>query len=85
MNTRQQSSPYRPLRRAGDDRMIAGVATGIAEHFNLDPTVVRVGVVALSLLGGAGIPLYLAAWLLIPDENSEGSIADDLLEHLGAR
>jgi len=63
--------------------MLAGVAAGMAEHFDVDPMTVRLGAVALCLFGGAGVPLYIAAWLLIPDQGSDMSIADDLLGHVG--
>jgi len=42
---------------------------------------VRIGLVALTLLGGAGVPLYVAAWLLIPEEGSEVAIAGEILSH----
>ncbi|HUZ21161.1 MAG TPA: PspC domain-containing protein [Acidimicrobiales bacterium] len=69
----------RPLRRSGEDRMLAGVAAGIADWFGVDVTAVRVAFVVLAVLGGAGIPLYLAAWLLIPEEGAELSVAEELL------
>ncbi|MEA2317034.1 MAG: PspC domain [Solirubrobacteraceae bacterium] len=46
--------------------MIAGVCGGIATHLGIDPVIVRVGAIALALAGGAGIPVYVAAWLLTP-------------------
>ena len=67
----------RPLRRSVDRRMVGGVASGLAGHFSLDVNVVRV-VVALSFLSGVGVALYVAAWLLIPEEGSSVSIADAL-------
>jgi phage shock protein PspC (stress-responsive transcriptional regulator) len=68
-----------PLRRSCDDRMVAGVAGGIAQYLDVDPIVVRVGIAALTVLGGAGIPLYAAAWLLIPEQCSNESVAEQLL------
>jgi phage shock protein PspC (stress-responsive transcriptional regulator) len=62
--------------------MLAGVADGLASYFDVDVTLVRIAVVALSLIGGAGVPLYLAAWLLIPEEGSEVAIAADILDHV---
>ena len=56
------------LSRPRDDRMIAGVCSGIARHFNLDPAVVRIAFVASLLLPGPQILIYLVAWLLMPDE-----------------
>lgn len=69
----------RPLCRIREGSMLAGVATGLAEYFDLDVTIVRIGLVALTLLGGAGVPLYVAAWLLIPEEGSEVAIAGEVL------
>ena len=67
------------LHRGGPRRMLAGVAVGLADYFDVDPILVRVGFVALSLLGGLAVPLYLAGWLLIPDEGAELSVAEELL------
>ena len=63
------------LRRSGDDRMLAGVAGGIARYLNADATLVRVIITALALFTGAGAALYLAAWLLIPADGDDQSIA----------
>ena len=63
------------LRRSGEDRMLAGVAGGLARHLDADVTLVRVIIAALVLFTGAGAALYLAAWLLIPADGEEESIA----------
>jgi phage shock protein PspC (stress-responsive transcriptional regulator) len=63
------------LRRSGDDRMLAGVAGGIARYLGADVTLVRVIIAVLVLFTGAGAVLYLAAWLLIPADGEEESIA----------
>jgi phage shock protein C len=60
-----QAGPRR-LHRSREDRMIAGVCGGLAQYFGVDPVVVRIGAVALALAGGAGLPAYLFAWLLVP-------------------
>ena len=67
------------LHRGGRGRMLAGVAAGLADYFDVDPTIVRIGFVALAFLGGLAVPLYLAGWLLIPDEDSDVSVAEELL------
>jgi phage shock protein C len=75
----QKSRPdTRLLRRAVDGRILGGVAAGLGEFFALDVAHVRIALVALSFLGGAGIPLYLAAWLLIPAAGSDIAIAESL-------
>jgi phage shock protein PspC (stress-responsive transcriptional regulator) len=55
--------------------MLAGVCGGLARYFDIHPAVYRVGFVVLTLLGGAGILIYLAAALVMPDEGQEDSIA----------
>ena len=65
--------------------MVAGVALGIADYFDIDPTLVRIGFVVLSFLGGLAVPLYLAGWLLIPAEGTDLSVAEDLLARERAR
>jgi len=69
-----------PLRRAYDGRMLAGVAAGLADYFGVDVTIVRVAFAVFTFLGGAGVPLYLACLLLIPEEGSDQSIAASLFD-----
>ena len=65
----------RQLRRSADDRMLAGVAGGIARYLDADVTLVRLIIAALALLNGVGLALYIAAWLLIPEDGEEQSLA----------
>lgn len=51
-------------------KMLCGVCGGIAEYFNLDPTIVRVLWVVLTLAGGSGIIAYIICALVIPDRPS---------------
>src|SRR4029079_6453777 len=64
----------RLLQRSRSDRMVAGVAGGLARYFDIHPAVFRVGFVVLTLLGGAGILIYAAAALVMPDEGKDDSI-----------
>ena len=73
------------LRRPFQDRMLAGVSAGLARYFGVDVTIVRIAFVVLTIVGGAGIPLYLAGLLLIPDEGSDQSIAGSIIESLQNR
>lgn len=50
------------------ERMVAGVAAGLARHLNIDPLVLRVAFAVLSFFGGAGIIVYGALWLLLPED-----------------
>jgi phage shock protein PspC (stress-responsive transcriptional regulator) len=63
------------LRRSADDKMLAGVAGGLARYLNTDVTLVRIIIAALVLFTGAGAALYIAAWLLIPEDGDDQSVA----------
>jgi phage shock protein C len=58
------------ITRSRTDRMVAGVAAGLAAAFGIDPIFVRIGFVVLSLLNGVGLLLYVALWLIVPNEGS---------------
>ena len=58
------------LVRSRNDRMIAGVAGGLAAALNIDPLLVRIVLLALAFMNGFGFMLYLALWLLVPNEDS---------------
>ncbi len=76
MNTHTTHIPAtKRLQRSREDRMLAGVSGGLARYFEIHPAVFRVGFVVLTLLGGAGILIYLAAALVMPDEGNEDSVA----------
>ncbi|HEY7471425.1 MAG TPA: PspC domain-containing protein [Gemmatimonadota bacterium] len=62
-----------PLRRSRDKRMIAGVMGGIAEHLDLNVTLLRILYVVVSIFsaGFPGILVYLLLWLLIPARRPE--------------
>jgi phage shock protein C len=82
MNQTDGAGP-RQLRRSVDERVLGGVAAGLATHFGCEATHIRFAFVVLSILGGAGIPLYLAAWAFIPEDGSDAAIADRLLRPVG--
>jgi len=65
MNT-QSRSQIRRLYRSPDDRVVAGVCGGLGEYFSIDPVLVRIVWIVLSLAGGAGLLLYILAWILVP-------------------
>jgi phage shock protein C len=59
---------YRKLYRSRVNRMVAGVCGGIAEHTNVDPTVVRVLFVVLAFVtGGAALLAYPVLWVIVPE------------------
>ena len=54
------------LYKSSKNKMIDGVCAGIAEYFNIDPTLVRVGTVVVTLFGGAGVLAYIIAAIIMP-------------------
>jgi phage shock protein PspC (stress-responsive transcriptional regulator) len=74
-----------PLYRPYDDRIVAGVAAGLARYINVDAMIVRIVLAVLTVMGGFGLLIYLAGWLLIPDEGASQSIADDFIGSLQGR
>lgn len=62
-----QPPERRKLYRSRVSRKLSGVCGGIAEFFNIDVTLVRLGFVALFLLGGGGVLIYLIASLVLED------------------
>jgi phage shock protein PspC (stress-responsive transcriptional regulator) len=62
-------APYKQLRRPLDDRIVAGVCSGIGRYLAVDPVLVRVGFVVLAALTwGAALLAYPIAWFLMPEE-----------------
>jgi phage shock protein C len=60
--------PTRKLYRSKTNRQMAGVCGGLAQHFNVDATLIRVLFVLLAVLGGSGLVLYVAMWIIVPKE-----------------
>jgi phage shock protein C len=58
----------RKLYRSRTNRMLGGVCGGLGQYFNIDVTLIRVLFVVLTLLGGAGPLIYLAMWIIVPNE-----------------
>jgi phage shock protein C len=58
----------RKLYRSRTDRKLAGVCGGLAQYFNMDATLIRVLFVVLAVLGGSGLVIYLAMWIIVPNE-----------------
>jgi phage shock protein PspC (stress-responsive transcriptional regulator) len=69
--TRDEMKDLGRLRRSVTDRHVAGVAGGIARHLDVDAIIVRVALVVGVFFGGAGLLLYVGAWLLVPEEGTD--------------
>jgi phage shock protein PspC (stress-responsive transcriptional regulator) len=76
---------YRRLERRTSNRVVGGVAGGLADYLNVDPILIRVGFAGLMLFSGAGIPLYLLGWLFIPLAGHPDSVAMGWLRSLALR
>ena len=60
------------IMRPRKDRIIAGVCSGIGRYFDIDPNIVRVIWIVLTVMSiGLGVVAYIAAWLLFPEESEE--------------
>ena len=71
--TEPNINPSKRLYRIREGRVVAGVCAGIAAYFGIDPTLVRLLFALFTIFGGAGVLLYLVAWIVIPEEDSDGS------------
>jgi signal transduction histidine kinase len=67
---------WQSLRRDPEDRLVGGVAAGIARCGPLNPTTARIVLIIAALFQGVAVPLYCVAWLLIPEDGSEGDVAE---------
>ena len=77
--------PRRPPPRRDDDRkVIAGVCAGVARWLGVDPLIVRIAVVILTVASGVGLPIYIAGWLLLPPADGSPAIAARLRARPGA-
>ena len=75
----EQNEPKR-LIRTRKGRLVAGVCSGVAEYAGIDVNLVRLVLAALTLLTGGFFALvYLAAWIVLPEEGEDGSIAENLI------
>lgn len=60
------AAPSRRLMRSSRDKKIGGVCAGLAEYFDLDPTIVRIVWLLAIFLGGTGFLLYVVLWIVLP-------------------
>lgn len=61
----EASPPPRLLRRRLDNRVIAGVCSGLADYFGIDPILVRLAFVVITFAGGAGVLAYIILWIVM--------------------
>jgi phage shock protein PspC (stress-responsive transcriptional regulator) len=75
--TTEVVGPRRPLLRSKDDRLIWGVAGGLAAHIGFNATVVRAAFVILTLFGGAGLLAYLVLAVALPEDDGTGKPVEE--------
>jgi phage shock protein PspC (stress-responsive transcriptional regulator) len=71
--TEPSSNGTKRLFRMRVGRVVAGVCAGLAAYFGIDPTLVRLAFALFTIFGGAGVLLYLVAWIVIPEDDGDGS------------
>jgi phage shock protein C len=70
-STTSPASRPRRLTRSSTDKMLGGVAGGLADYFDLDPVLVRVGFVVSTAFSGAGVLAYLAMLVVVPRDDKD--------------
>ena len=70
------------LYKSSTDRKVAGVCGGIGEYLGIDPAIVRLGFVALSLLAGGGLAVYIIAAIIMPEREARHTAAENTVNTL---
>ncbi|MEA2486265.1 MAG: phage shock protein, partial [Actinomycetota bacterium] len=84
MSTQETTTPppaassVRRLTRRRDNKMIAGVCSGLADYTGLDPIIFRIALLALVFAGGSGLLLYGLAWIFVPEAGSDTTYGRNL-------
>jgi phage shock protein C len=65
------SSQHKRLVRSKNNKVLAGVAGGIGEYFQIDPTIIRLIFILLTIFGGSGLLIYIIFWLIMPLADSQ--------------
>ncbi len=81
--TEHKSPESSGLYRSETNKVLAGVAGGLGEYFNVDPNIIRIVFILLAIFGGSGIIVYIVLWLIIPsksnrNKNSQEAIRSNL-------
>lgn len=67
--------------RTREGRMVAGVCSGIGEYLGVDANVIRLVLALITVItAGSGVLLYLAAWVVVPEEDEPTSIAEKMIK-----
>jgi phage shock protein C len=71
---------FKRLFRSETNRVLAGVAGGLGEYFQIDPTIIRLIFVLLTVFGGGGVLVYIILWILIPGQNRINTNSEDTIK-----
>lgn len=75
-----QQASKKNLHRSETNKVIAGVAGGIGEYFNIDSTLVRLIFILLTVFGGSGILIYLILWIIMPGPKDSAQSPDNVIK-----
>lgn len=70
---------FQGLYRSESNKIIAGVAGGLGEYFNIDPTIIRIIFILLTVFGGSGLIIYIVLWLVIPAKSQSPKHPQDTI------
>jgi phage shock protein PspC (stress-responsive transcriptional regulator) len=74
------NSGAKKLRRTRKGRIVAGVCSGIGDYIGVDANIIRIALAIATFFGGLGVGIYAIGWLLLPDEDKDTSIVQDLID-----
>lgn len=72
-----ENNQNKSLYRSANNKIIAGVCGGLGQYFDIDPTIIRIVFVLMTVFGGSGLLIYLILWLVIPSETSGITLSQD--------
>jgi phage shock protein C len=73
---------YSPIYRSEKNRILGGVCGGLGQYFGIDPTILRIIFVLLTVFGGSGLLIYLVLWLILPAESQTEFNKDHLKNNM---
>ncbi len=76
----KQTNTVRRLYRSDTDVIIAGVAGGLGEYFEIDPVIIRLLFLSSIFFGGFGIPVYIVLWILLPKKHTGTAASEETIK-----
>ncbi len=77
-----KETPYSSIYRSEQNKFLGGVCGGLGEYFNIDPNIIRLIFILLTVFGGFGLIIYLILWVILPTQSQTSSGNDRLKENL---